>query len=311
MAPTRVIIDTDPGVDDAVALLFALRSPALDVLGLTTVAGNLKLDQTTRNALTVMENSGKSVPVYAGAPRPLREPLETAEHVHGSDGLGDVGFAPSTASPATTRAPEFIIDTAMRSHEPISLITLGPLTNVALALTEEPRIQQKIASIVMMIGAWTIGNITQLAEFNAGVDPEATDIVFSSSIPKVMVALDPIRDGALIDAADIARLEDEGTPWCCMAGALLSQSLKRWPRQKISLCDPAAVGVAIDRAVAKVEYLPVVAETRGDHTRGVTVVDFRRGRGHRLGVREPNMDVVTEIYPDRFRSLYMSTMLGR
>jgi purine nucleosidase len=307
----KVIIDTDPGVDDALALLLALRSPALDVVGITTVAGNMVLDTTTRNALVVVEHSGRQVPVYAGASRPLVEPLETAAHAHGQDGLGDTGFPDPSGVAREEHAVDFTIRTVMDSTDPIHLITVGPLTNIALALTKEPRLEERVESLTMMVGAWSGGNLTQVAEYNAGVDPEATDIAFRSRIPKTMVALDPIRESATILAEDVERLERAGTPWCGMAARLLRPWVERWSLTWVSLCDPAAVAVAIHADVAETEYLPVAIETRGQHTRGMTVADFRRGRGHKLGVMEPNVNVVLRFDSERFRELVMGTFLAQ
>lgn len=309
MTRKKVIVDTDPGVDDAQAILLALRSPALEVLGITTVAGNMPLETTTRNALVVVEHSGKTVPVYPGASEPLTESLETAAHAHGQDGLGDVGFPDPSGLAQEEHAVDFIIRMVMGSSEPVHLITIGPLTNIALALTKQRQLEERIGSLTMMLGAWSGGNLTQVAEYNAGVDPEASDIVFRSRIPKFMVALDPIRDSATIEAQDVERLEKAGTPWCRMVGMLIRPWLERWPRSKISLCDPAAVALAIDPLVAEMELLPVVIEIRGQHTRGMTVVDFRRGRGHKLGVLEPNVNVVLRFHSERFRELVMGTYL--
>jgi inosine-uridine nucleoside N-ribohydrolase len=198
----------------------------------------------------------------------------------------------------------------MESAEPLELIALGPLTNIALALSREPQIQGRISHITMMGGSWSGGNLTPVAEFNTGTDPEATDIVFKSRVAKTLVALDPIRDSATIEARDVDLLENAGTPWCQVSGQLLRPWLDYRPRAKISLCDPAAVAVAIDPSVAEIERLPVVVETRGRYTRGMTVIDFRRGRGHKLGIREPNMDVVLRFYSDQFRELVMSRYLA-
>jgi purine nucleosidase len=161
-----------------------------------------------------------------------------------------------------------------------------------------------------MGGSWSGGNLTPVAEFNTGTDPEATDIVFRSEIPKTLVALDPIRDSATIHAQDVDVLEQAGTPWCQVTAQLLRPWLQYRPRARISLCDPAAVVVAIDPSVAEMERLPVVVETSGKYTRGMTVVDFRRGRGHKLGIREPNIDVVLRFDSDRFRDLVMNTYLA-
>lgn len=310
MQKKNVIIDTDPGTDDAMAVLLALRSPALNVLGLTTVAGNVMLDITTRNALIIVEHSGRQVPVYPGAAAPLIDALDTAEHAHGHDGLGDIGFPDPEGSAQDEHAVDFIIRTAMESVTSIELITLGPLTNIALALSREPRLTDRISRITMMGGSWSGGNLTPVAEFNTGTDPEATDIVFKSRVPKTLVALDPIRDSATINVQDVDSLERAGTPWCQMSAQLLRPWLQRWPRAKISLCDPAAVAAAIDPSVAEIELLPVVVETSGRFTRGMTVIDFRRGRGHKLGIREPNIDVVLRFHTEQFRDLVMNTYLA-
>jgi inosine-uridine nucleoside N-ribohydrolase len=305
-----VIIDTDPGTDDALALLLALRSPALNVLGITTVAGNMVLEKATRNALRVVEQSGRQVPVYPGAAAPLIEPLETAEHAHGKDGLGDIGFPDPVGAAETEHAVDFIIRSAMERPEGLDLITIGPVTNIALALSKERRLESHIRSLSMMIGCWSGGNITPVAEYNAGVDPEATEMVFRSSIPKTMVALEPIWESARIQAEDVGRLEAAGTSWCTMAAQLLRPWLERWPHPWLSLCDPAAVAVAIDPSVAETELLPVMIETQGRHTRGMTVVDQRRGHGHALGRHEPNVNVVLRFRPEAFRKLVMDTFLA-
>jgi inosine-uridine nucleoside N-ribohydrolase len=305
-----VIIDTDPGTDDALALLLALRSPALNVLGITTVAGNVRLEKASRNALVVVEHSGRQVPVYAGAAAPLIEPLETAEHAHGRDGLGDIGFADPTTTVQTEHAVDFIIRSAMERPLGLDLITIGPLTNIALALSKERLLESRIRSLIMMIGSWSGGNITQVAEYNAGVDPEATELVFRSGVPKTMVALEPIRESARIQAEDVHRLETAGTSWCTMAARLLRPWVETWPHPWLSLCDPAAVAVAIDPSVAESEFLPVVIETRGQHTRGMTVVDLRRGDGHPLGRHKPNVNVVLRFHSKAFRKLVMDTFLA-
>jgi inosine-uridine nucleoside N-ribohydrolase len=162
----------------------------------------------------------------------------------------------------------------------------------------------------MMLGSWGRGNLTQVAEYNAGVDPEASEIVFNSSVPKTMVALDPIFETATIAAEDVDLLEAAGTPWCSMIAKLTRPWLERWPRPRVSLCDPAAVVATIDPSIAQTELLPVAIETRGQHTRGMTVVDFRRGRGHKLGIREPNVNVVLNFDTERFRNLVLETLLA-
>jgi inosine-uridine nucleoside N-ribohydrolase len=225
--------------------------------------------------------------------------------------LGDIGFPGPTGTAQDEHAVDFIIRTVMDSQKPTHLVSVGPLTNIALALTKERALEQRIASLTMMLGSWARGNLTQVAEYNAGVDPEASEIVFGSRVPKTMVALDPIIESATIATEDVGVLEAAGTPWCSMIAQLIRPWLERWPRPRVSLCDPAAVAVAIDPSVANTELLPVAIETRGQHTRGMTVVDFRRGRGHKLGILEPNVNVVLSFDSERFRRLVLDTLLAK
>src|SRR6218665_1232990 len=192
--PRKIIIDTDPGQDDAVAILLALASPEeLDVLGVVAVAGNVGLHHNANNARKVVELSGRrEVPVYAGCPRPMRPPLVTAEHVHGETGLDGPDLPDPTIPLQAQHGVDYIIDTLMAS-EPgtITLCTLGPLTNIAMALVKQPAIAERIAEIVMMGGAYfEVGNITPAAEFNIYVDPEAADVVLRCGAPITMLPLD-------------------------------------------------------------------------------------------------------------------------
>ncbi|MGC8788231.1 MAG: nucleoside hydrolase, partial [Anaerolineae bacterium] len=209
----NIVIDCDTGVDDALALLLALRSPAFNVVGITTVAGNVPLDKVVRNTLIVVEHSGKQVPVFRGSSHPLLSPLHTAEIAHGSDGLGDIGFPDPKSKPRDAHAVDFLIQTFIEAKEPMELITLAPLTNIALALLKEPRLADRIGTLWMMAGGITGGNATAAAEFNVYVDPEAADIVFRSPIPKkTMVPLEPIDQGATIYPEDLEKFESSSTP---------------------------------------------------------------------------------------------------
>lgn len=305
----NVVIDCDTGVDDALALLLALRSPVFNVIGITTVAGNVPLDKVVRNTLIVVEHSGKQVPVFHGSPRPLLCPLHTAEIAHGSDGLGDIGFPNPQSSPSDEHAVDFLIRTFMEAKEPVELITLAPLTNIALALLKEPRLADRISALWMMAGGITGGNSTAAAEFNVYVDPEAADIVFRSSIPKkTMVPLEPIAQGAMIYPEDIQKFTSSPTPWCWLAGKLLHWELERW-RGPITPCDLAAVAVAIDQNIAESNLYHVAIETRGEHTRGMTVVDRRRWRTREAPA--PNIHVVTAIDSAKFHQLVMNTYLAK
>jgi inosine-uridine nucleoside N-ribohydrolase len=315
MQPRDIIIDCDTGVDDALALLLALRSPELNVLGITCVSGNVPLQKVVRNTLVVVEYSGKSVPVFEGAYRPLLGAGETAEYVHGHDGLGDVGFKDPTSVKSREHAVDYLVRTFMEATTPIDLITTGPLTNLALALQKDRHLEEKIHSLVMMAGAVDSGNTTPAAEFNVFVDPEAADIVFRSRIPHMtMVGLDPIRKAGLY-AADADQLEVSSRPWCQMAGKLLRVGLNRYKQvtgQNLPTTPPdlAALAVALDPTLAVSELLNVNVETGGVHTRGMTVVDRRPFRGVFRPAPEPNMHVVWTIDETRYRKLVLDTWLS-
>lgn len=313
MPQRNVVIDCDTGVDDALALLFALRSPALNVLGITTVAGNVTVDKVIRNTLIVVEHSGKQVPVLPGAARPLFGMWRTSELVHGNDGLADM-FPDPTSKPNGEHAGDFLIRTAMQSSQPVEWITQGPLTNVALALLREPRLEERVQSIVMMAGAIAGGNTTPVAEFNVSVDPEAAEIVFRGRIPKTMVAIEPIDEGAWLMQEDGEQLLASKAPWAHMIGQLMQWQRERFKAFGVDkpevLYDPAATAVAIDPSVSESKMMHVGIETQGRLTRGMTVVDRRWFRDLLGDQPKPNVNVVTRIDNQRYRELFMSTLSG-
>ena len=193
-APRRVIIDTDPGVDDALAILLALRSPELQVEAITPVAGNVPLEFTLPNALKLVEIAGRTdVPVAGGARHPLVRKLVTGEHVHGNNGLAGVEFPEPKIKPVAESAPEMIRKIVKANPGEITIVAVGPLTNVALALRADPDLAAKIKAIVIMGGSLSGGNVTPAAEFNLYVDPEAARIVFDAGVPLTMVGLDVTR----------------------------------------------------------------------------------------------------------------------
>ena len=317
MQPMNVVIDCDTGVDDAMALLLALRSPEFNVVGVTNVAGNVPLNKVVRNTLVVVEHARRQVPVYPGASRPMVRPSGTAEYAHGSDGLGDVGFPDPVSKPQSIHAVDFLVQTFAEATEPLHLITLGPLTNIGIALARAPELERQIASLVMMAGGINGGNTTPAAEFNVWVDPEAADIVFSSSIPnKTMVALDPIRQGGGIYSEDVEQFEAAGTPWCDMLGRLLRKRLTMMAQmfgdvRPTTPPDLAAVGVALDPTIACAASLPVRIETEGRYTRGMTVVDQREFRRGPWAEIEPNINVVQTIDNARYRKLVLDRVLAQ
>ncbi len=309
MQTRNVIIDCDTGVDDALALLLALRSPALNVLGITTVAGNVPLERVVHNTLTVVEQSGKQVPVYPGQAQPLLTQLATAEYAHGHSGLADQDFPAPKLQASAEHAVDYLIRTYMQADTPVELVTTGPLTNIGLALLREPRLGKRIPSLVMMAGGLSNGNTTAAAEFNVWVDPEAADAVFRSPIPKKMVALEPIFEGATISEAEIQQLAASDTPWCQMAARLLSwyHSRRKGP---VSPCDPTAMAVALDASIAESQMYHVTIETKGEHTRGMTLVDRRVWRRMDPKAAAPNVDVVLRVDTQRYRKLFVGTLLG-
>jgi purine nucleosidase len=280
MAPRPIIIDTDPGQDDAVAIMLALGNPdAFDVLGIASVAGNVRLDLTTANALKLLELVGRTdVPVYRGASHPLVVPLETAEYVHGETGLNGWEFpAPVTATRADY-APDWIVETVMsRPEKSVTLCALGPLTNVALAIAKEPRVATRLERIVLMGGAQIEGgNTTPAAEFNIYVDPHAAARVFSSGAEIVVMSLD-VTHQALIRRDWLRRLGELGTRASEAFVGLLS-FYERFDEEKYGsdggpLHDPTTIAWLLRPDLFRGKFLNVEIETTPGLCFGQTVVD--------------------------------------
>jgi purine nucleosidase len=295
------LIDTDTGSDDAVALVMALTNPEIRVEAITVVAGNVPLEQGTQNALYTVEITGADVPVYQGMSTPLLRPHESAEHVHGSDGMGDIGLEVYGRNSAPEHATDVLQETINRFAGEITLVTLGPLTNVALALLRDPSLAGKVSNCVVMGGTGRgHGNVTPVAEYNIWVDPEAAQIVFESGMPLTMVGWDVSYTYATLNEADAARLRAVGTPlasFCVdIQAALIKFATETSGLDGFDLPDPIAMAVAIDPSiVTESRRLFVGIETGGVWCRGQTVVDL-------LGVtgRTPNVDVVVEASRERF-----------
>jgi purine nucleosidase len=290
----KIIIDTDPGQDDAVAILLALASPELELLGLTTVAGNVPLALTSRNARIVCELAGRrDIPVYAGADRPLLKALVTAEFVHGKTGLDGPSLPEPTMALAEGHAVDFLIDTLMR--EPAGTVTLcplGPLTNIALALAREPRIAARIERIVLMGGGgFEGGNITPAAEFNLYVDPHAADLVFRAGVPITMAPLD-VTHQALTTRARVAAIRALGTP-LAEAVAQWLEFFERFDEQKYGqeggpLHDPCVIAWLLRPELFTGRDCHVAIETQSPLTQGMSVIDWwgvtgRPANAHVLG----------------------------
>jgi len=292
MSPQAIVIDTDPGQDDAIAILLALASPELDVLGLTTVAGNVPLALTSRNARQVCELAGRpEVPVYAGAAQPLQRPLVTAEHVHGKTGLDGFELPEPHMPLAEGDAADFLIRTVMeRPPHSVVLCPLGPLTNIATALAREPRIAARIQRIVWMGGAcFEGGNITPAAEFNCHVDPHAAAAVFRSGVPITMLPLDCTHQ-ALTSPARIAALRALGG----QLGAAVSGWLEfaerfdeeKYGQQGGPLHDPCVIAWLLRPELFTGRDCNVEIETTSELTLGMSVIDWWgvTGRPHKAWV---------------------------
>lgn len=271
------LIDTDTASDDAVALIMALRAPQVQVLAITTVAGNVNVQQASRNALYTAELCDSLVPVFLGAEKPLRRAHVSAEWFHGRDGLGDHGYAARRA-PEKQGAVDAIIET-IESHPGLVLVTLGPLTNVALALEKKPGIAAKVSRCVVMGGAPCCeGNVTPAAEYNLWCDPEAARIALRSGLPIELVGWHLCRGEAMLNPTDIQRVLSFGTPVAEFAIRCNSRAqeatLKQTGEQGISLPDPVAMAVAMDPSIVTSQSAHFVdVETESELTRGMTVVD--------------------------------------
>ncbi|MAU20960.1 MAG: nucleoside hydrolase [Martelella sp.] len=305
MSPRKIIIDTDPGQDDAAAIMLALGSPEeIEVLGITAVAGNVPLARTERNARIVCELSGRpDIRVFAGCDKPMRRPLVTAEHVHGSTGLDGTELAEPTMPLQEQHAVDFIIETLRTEPEKtVTLCTLGALTNVATAFEKAPDIVDRVQEIVMMGGGYFEGgNITPSAEFNIYVDPEAADIVFRSGIPIVMMPLD-VTHQLLCLKERVDRIDAIGRP-AAKAMAAMLRFYERFDVEKYGsdggpLHDPAVTAYLIRPELFSGRHCNVEIETQSPLTLGATVIDWWR-----VTDRKPNALVIGKADADGFFAL--------
>jgi inosine-uridine nucleoside N-ribohydrolase len=273
--PFRVIIDTDPGVDDALALLFAMRSAELKIEGITPVAGNVPLELTLPNALRMVEIAGRAdIPVAVGAKWPLMRRLVTAAQVHGENGLGGAVFPEPTTKPIAEPAAEFIRRIVRKYPSEVTLLTIGPLTNIATVLNGDPELAVMVRSLVMMGGSLSGGNITPAAEFNIYVDPEAARIVFQSGIPITMVGLDVTRRTSLTDD-HVHVLQAAENPVSQAAAKIARNAIDHTRAQGFlvgpNMHDSLAVAAFLDPSILKWKEYYVDVETAGELTAGETV----------------------------------------
>lgn len=306
----RIIIDTDPGQDDAIAILLAMASPELEIAGITTVAGNVPLSLTTANALKLCELTGRTdIPVVAGSVRPLVRPLVTAEAVHGKTGLDGSGLPDPVIRPVPGHAVDWIIDTVMAAPEgTYTLCPLGPLTNIAAALVREPKIAPRIREIVLMGGGFFEGgNMTPAAEFNIYVDPHAAHVVMTSGIKLTMVPLD-VTHKALITRPWLDRVAAIGTPVAKSAHGMLDFyerfDMDRYGTAGGPLHDPCVIAFLLKPELFRGRDCHVAIELSGEHTLGMTVVDWWGTIGKWGGPEaKKNCHVLREIDADGFFEL--------
>ncbi len=290
---TPVILDMDPGHDDAVALVLACGAPELEIRAVTTVSGNAPLSKTTKNALRVLSLIGREdVPVGAGAETPLARPLRTAEDIHGESGLEGAELPELAHEPDGRGAVRLMADIVEASAEPVTLVATGPLTNVATFVEEHPRLAGKIARIFLMGGSMGLGNVTPAAEFNIYVDPEAARVVFESGLPITMAGLDVTRK-ATVGSEGLERLRSFG--W---VGEAIAKGMTFYAGAYEAVTgsdappihDAVAVAAALEPGILKTQLMRVEIECKGEFTRGETVCDLR-------GVwdKEPNAEVALDL----------------
>jgi purine nucleosidase len=302
----KVILDCDPGHDDAMAILLAHGNPEIELLAITTVAGNQTVDKTSLNARRVCTVAGiRGVPVAAGCDRPLTRELKTAAYIHGESGLDGPAFGEPTVPLDQRHAVDLLIELLMSSRGDITLVPTAPLTNIAMAVRKEPRIVKKVQEIVLMGGAYTRGNTTPAAEFNIAVDPEAAAIVFTAGWPLTMVGLD-LTHQALATPPILQRIAALGTPVARIAVELMEFFRETYRRNagfdSPPVHDPCAVARVIDPKVMQCADAFVAIETRGEFSSGMTVTDF----SGRLG--QKNVQVATRLDVDKFWNLMVDAI---
>lgn len=312
-----VILDVDTGVDDALALLFAVAHPEIDLLAVSCVAGNTSLEQVVDNTLRILDAAGApDLPVAAGAVRPLLEPPRAASHVHGADGLGGLALPPTSRTPVDESAVELLRRTILGHPAPVTLVALAPQTNLALLLRTHPEVAANIERIVFMGGSASVGNATAVAEFNVWHDPEAAAIVLDAGLPTYMYGLD-VFNRVSVSRERAAELEHGDQPVGCVVGALLGHrvalSEDDHARYTGLIGDAGAVCSLVAPGLLRTEVRPVRVELAG-YGRGQTLVDRRDHAGedllHGVAKHWSAVEVALEVDADAVAGLFLETVLG-
>ena len=289
MKKRKIILDCDPGHDDAIAIMLAARHPAIDLLGITIVAGNQTLNKTLVNGLSVCQKLDINVPIHAGMPKPIMREQIVADNIHGESGLDGPIFAPLVRKAESKHAIQYIIDTLMNSDGDITLVPVGPLTNIAVAMRMQPAILPKIREIVLMGGAYGTGNFTPSAEFNIYADPEAARVVFTSGVPLVMMGLD-LTNQTTCTADVISRMKKVGSPAGELFSDIMSFTLKtQYENYGLAggpVHDATCIGYLINPDAFKMQDMYVEIDVNNGPCYGRTVCD-------ELGVtgKQPNTKV--------------------
>jgi purine nucleosidase len=324
-ATKKIIFDTDPGTDDAMALMLALNSPELDVRAITVVPGNVTAEQGLENALRMVSLANRcDIPIAAGAQHPLFQKLITAEFWHGKNGLANVELPPSKCKVDPRFGPDLIIEMVHAAPHEITLVPVGPLTNIALAVEKDPTIVPLVKEVVIMGGSITGGNVNASAEANIYNDPEAAQIVFRAGWPLTMVGLD-VGDKTLLSPKYLEQLGQTHGPmndFIYQVAHYLIELSAQFGSVGTQMYDPLAVGVAIDPTFVKAPLMHVDVETRGEFTRGETVAN-RHGTIERNVLHddryliegvdkvEPNAKVCVDVDADRFLQMFVSRLRGK
>ncbi|MBF9016762.1 MULTISPECIES: nucleoside hydrolase [unclassified Oceanispirochaeta] len=304
MLKRQIVIDCDPGIDDALALMMAFASDKLNVRAITTVAGNVSVENTARNALDLAALAGVDIEVAAGAAKPLYVPPKHAESVHGANGLGGV-VLPKGKSLSSRSAVDLLRDEAGKAAGELEIIALGPLTNIAELLMVYPDTAKQIKSIIMMGGAVNGGNATPAAEFNFYADPHAAAVVFRSGVPLFMYGLD-VTNRALLYPEEVRNMEQLGGPVIESLTGMMEWYMDFYRsigHPGLGMHDPFAVACAIDPSLAGMESYHVEIETEGSLTRGKSVADVLKVTG-----KKPNAQVAMTLDRERFVKLFMDLM---
>ncbi len=324
-APKKIILDTDPGTDDAMALMLALNSPELDVRAITVVPGNVTAAQGLENALRMASLANRcDIPVAAGAQHPLFQKLVTAEFWHGKNGLANIELPTSKCRVDPLYAPDLIIELVHGAPHEITLVPIGPLTNIALAVERDPSIVPLVKEVILMGGSISGGNVNAAAEANIANDPEAAQIVFQAGWPVTMVGLD-VANKTLLTKKHLDQLAQSHGPindFIYKVASFLIDLSAKFDSPGTAMYDPLAVGVAIDSSLVTAPAMHVDVETRGEFTRGETVAN-RQGyvernvlHGDRYVIEgidkvEPNAKVCTEVDANRFLDMFVSRIKGK